>query len=79
MKVEKSRKLPTAYFLFNLYTYLVFALFTGPLWVSMIEIWLLLGTLAVATIFWVVTMNKDPGFIKPNPNVEFLVSLSRNL
>ena len=74
VKVDKSWNLPSAYMLFNIYTYMVFFFLTGPLWANIIEIWFLVATFIIATIFWIVTMNKDPGYIKPNPNVEFLVS-----
>ena len=75
-KVSKSWKLPMAYLVFNLFIYLIFSLFTAPLWPQYYEIVIVIVSFAIATLFWVITMNMDPGFIKPYPGVDFLVSNS---
>ena len=71
-KVSRSWKLPIAYVGFNVYIYLISALFTAPIWAAPFEIWIVLISFAVSTLFWLITMNKDPGFIKPYPQVDFL-------
>lgn len=75
-KVKRSWKLPIAYFVFNAFSYTIGFLFIIPLWKNWMEIWVLLATLAVATLFWIISINRDPGFIKPHPKVDFLVSAS---
>jgi hypothetical protein len=76
-KVDKSWKLPIAYLMFNIYTYLIFGFFTGPLAGQMYEIWLIAISCGMASVFWLVTMSKDPGFIKPHKKVDFLVRAIR--
>lgn len=73
-KVDKSWKLPAAYLVFNIYTYVIFGLFTGPLCQEAYEIYTIIVSFSIASLFWVITMSKDPGFIKPYPKVDFLVS-----
>ena len=62
-KVGKSAKLPIAYFLFNLYIYVISVLFTMPLWKEWYEVIIVGSTFVVAAIFWIWSMCKNPGFI----------------
>ena len=71
-KVGKSWKLPIAYVLFNIYIYTLSFLFTIPFWQSWFEFYLVMSSCFVGTLFWIITINKNPGFIKPSPNVDFL-------
>lgn len=71
-KVERSWKLPIAYLVFNAYTYLITICFTAPLWAHEYEIYLVMITFLFAFIFWLITMSKDPGFIKPYSKIDFL-------
>lgn len=73
-KVNKSMKKPFAYFLLNAYTYSISYLITMPLWKQWSEIYFVFMSLSVATIFWIISTNRDPGFIKPHSKVDFLVS-----
>lgn len=71
-KVNKSMKMPMAYLLFNLYVYIITLFFNAPLWQDMTEIYFVLTTFMLATIFWIISMQKDPGYIQPYPKVDFL-------
>lgn len=55
-KVNRSMKMPIAYLLFNFYVYVITLFFNAPLWQHMWEIYFVLTTFMLATIFWVITM-----------------------
>lgn len=78
-KVGKSWKLPLAYLFFNVYIYLISIFFTIPTWKNFWEVYIVGATFVVASIFWLLSMKRNPGFIKPHPEVDFLVSQSIKL
>ena len=61
-----------AYLVFNIYTYFITICFTAPLWAHEWEIYLVFTTFVIAFLLWLVTMNKDPGYIKPYSKIDFL-------
>lgn len=74
-KVKKSWKFPSFYLLAHVVVYAISFFFTMPLW-NVYMVYAAFGLFASSLIFWIVSMSHSPGFIKPHPKVEFLVSAS---
>ena len=45
-----------------------------PMWQYDAMIYAILGVFVLSTGFWIATICHKPGYIKPHPKVEFLVS-----
>lgn len=72
-KVKKSWKFPSIYVLFHVAVYVIAFIFVMPLW-HIYMVYAAGGILALNFFSWIISMCHSPGFIKPHPNVEFLVS-----
>lgn len=73
-KVQPSRSLTIFYFVFQFFIYMLSYLFAFPLWQEPVDLWIVLSTQALATLFFLISINKAPGYVKPHDKVDFLVS-----
>ena len=73
-KVERSYSMTVAFFLLNIGALTFSALFIFPIWTHSYEIWITVSLFVLANLFFIITMCSDPGFIKSNPDIDFLVS-----
>lgn len=72
--MKKSWFLTGVYFTFYFIVFLIGFLFTFPTWQHPAELFLAVGTWLIATMFFIISICRNPGYIKAHPNVEFLVS-----
>ena len=75
-KVGKSWKLPVAFLSFNFLIYIILFLFIFPTWETKYEIMVCCSLFVGSIVFWLVTVCKNAGDIKPHKEVDFLVSIS---
>jgi len=70
--VGKSWKLPMAFIGFNLFIYVILFLFIFPTWKNYYEIVGCSSLFVGSVLFWLITVCKNAGDIKPHKEVDFL-------
>ena len=76
-KKKKSWLHMGIYFAFYTFSFLILVLFQFPLYESMIHVYIVVGTFVLATLCYFISICRNPGYINPNKETSFLVSLSK--